>query len=282
MSPTNVNLARTGLVDPDPTVRIGALDMLDGAPVTQLWSLAAPLLSDSNRGVRIRAASLLSVVPTANQPPADREKFERAAAEFIAAQRLNADRPEARATLANFFAWRGLTADAEAEYRAALRLSPQYAPAAINLSDLYRQLGRDGEGESTLRTAITSSARDGGLHYALGLTLTRLKQSSEALAEFRQAAALDPDRARYAYVYAVALHSAGRRDEANGVLKDLLARHPNDRDTLMALISFSREAGDLTGALEYAERAAQIFSNDAGLARLIQELRRQTQKPNAQ
>ena len=74
-------------------VRIGALDMLDGAPVNQLWPLVSPLLSDSNRGVRIRAASLLAAVPTASQPPADREKFERAAAEFIAAQRLNADRP---------------------------------------------------------------------------------------------------------------------------------------------------------------------------------------------
>ena len=282
VSPTNVNLARTGLADTDPMVRIGALDMLDGAPVPQLWSLVSPLLSDSNRGVRIRAASLLSAVPIANQPPADREKFEQAAAEFIAAQRLNADRPEARATLGNFFARRGLSADAEAEYKAALRLSPQYTPAAINLADLYRQLGRDAEGESTLRTAITSSPRDGGLHYALGLTLTRLKQPSEALAEFRQAAELDPDRARYAYVYAVALHSAGRRDEAMSVLKESLTRHPTDRDTLMALVGFSREAGDKAAALEYAEQAARIFPQDQGLARLIQELRGQTERPNAQ
>ena len=280
VSPTNINLARTGLADTDPMVRIGALDMLDGAPVTQLWSLVSPLLSDSNRGVRIRAASLLSAVPTASQPPADREKFERAAAEFVAAQRLNADRPEARATLGNFLARRGLSADAEAEYKAALRLSPQYAPAAINLADLYRQLGRDGEGESVLRTAIAARPRDGGLHYALGLTLTRLKQPNEALAEFRQAAELDPDRARYAYVYAVALHSAGRRDEAMSVLKESLARHPNDRDTLMALVSFSREAGDISGALDYAEQAARIFPDDQSLARLTQELRRQTERPN--
>ena len=113
--------------------------------------------------------SLLAAVPTASQPPADRERFERAAAEFVAAQRLNADRPEARATLGNFYARRALAAAAEAEYRAALRLSPQYAPAAINLADLYRQLGRDSEGEGVLRTAIAASPRDAGLHHALGL-----------------------------------------------------------------------------------------------------------------
>ena len=75
-------------------VRIGAAAMLQNLPAAQLWPLVSPLLSDSNRGVRIRAASLLAAVPTASQPPADRERFERAAAEFIAAQRLNADRPE--------------------------------------------------------------------------------------------------------------------------------------------------------------------------------------------
>jgi tetratricopeptide (TPR) repeat protein len=144
-------------------VRIGALDMLDGVPPAQLWPLLSPLLSDSSRGVRIRAASLLAAAPTASQPPADRKQFERAAAEFIAAQRLNADRPEARATLGNFLARRGFPADAEIEYKAALRLSPQYAPAAINIADLYRQLGRDGEGESVLRAAIAKTPRDGGI-----------------------------------------------------------------------------------------------------------------------
>ena len=98
--------------------------------------------------------SLLAAVPTANQPPADRERFERAAAEFIAAQQLNADRPEARSALGNFYARRGRAPEAEAEYKAALDLSPQFAPAAINLADLYRGLGRDGEGEGVLRQAI--------------------------------------------------------------------------------------------------------------------------------
>ncbi len=161
ISPVNIKVAQAGLADPDPMVRIGALDMLENVPVTQSWPLASPLLSDPVRGVRIRAASLLVSVPTANQPPADRDRFDRAAAEFIAAQRFNADRPEARATLGNFFARRGQAANAETEYRAALRLEPQYATAAVNLADLYRQLGRDTDGESVLRAAIAGFAARG-------------------------------------------------------------------------------------------------------------------------
>ena len=124
VSPANINLARSALADPDPMVRIGALDMLANVSATQIWPLVSPLLADSNRGVRIRAVALLAAVPTVSQPPADREPFEHAAAEFVAAQRLNADRPEARSTLGNFLARRGLLADAEVEYKAALRLKP--------------------------------------------------------------------------------------------------------------------------------------------------------------
>ncbi|MGZ9112521.1 MAG: tetratricopeptide repeat protein, partial [Rhodoplanes sp.] len=164
-------------------------------------------MSDPSRGVRIRAASLLAGVPTLSQPVSDRERFERAAAEFVAGQRLNADRPEARSTLGSFFARRGQVAEAEADYKEALRLSRQFAPAAINLADLYRQLKRDGDAETVLRAAIAGSAGDAGLHHALGLTLVRLERRGAALDELRKAAELAPDDGRYAYVHAVALHS---------------------------------------------------------------------------
>jgi predicted CXXCH cytochrome family protein len=280
VSASNLEVAQAALSDPDPMVRIGALDMLEGVPLNQLWPLASPLLSDSVGGVRIRAAAALAAVPAANLPPADRERFERAAAELVAAHRLNADRPEARSALGDFHARRGISAEAEVEYKAALRLSPQYAPAAINLADLYRQLGRDGDGEGVLRTAISASPRDAGLHYALGLTLTRLKKPDDAVTEFARAAETEPARARYAYVYAVALQTAGRKDEAMTVLKDSLARHPDDGDTLFTLVTFNRDAGDIGAALAYAERLIRIAPNDPGLAALVEDLRSREKKPD--
>src|SRR5262249_50501134 len=191
-TPASLNLARSATFDPDPMMRIGALDVLANVPPSQLWPLVSPLLSVSKRGVRMRAVALFAAVPTASQPAADRERFERTAMEFITAQRLSADRPEARSTLGNFYARRGQVAEAEAEYKAALRLNPQFAAAVINLADLYRQLGRDSEGETVLRAAIGTSPRDAGLHHALGLTLTRLKRSDEALSELHRASDLEP------------------------------------------------------------------------------------------
>lgn len=280
-SPAVLNLARMGLSSPDPMVRIGALDMLDSFAPAQAWALASPSLSDPILGVRIRAASLLAGVPGTNQPPADRVRFDRAAEEFVAAQRLNADRPEARSTLGSFLMRRGRAVEAESEYKAALRLSEQYVPAAINLADLYRQTGRDAEGEHALRSALRASPRDAGLHHVLGLTLVRLKQLEGALAELRQATVLEPDRARYAYVYAVALNSAGKGAEAIAVLKKVAIQHPQDRDTLMALVTFTREAGEIDAAFQYAEQLALIFPQDRDLSRLIQDLREEIARRNA-
>lgn len=269
----DIELARRSLADPDPMVRIATLDMLEGLPADQLFPMAGPALADPVRGVRIRAAELLAPAPLASLGKADREAFARAAAEFVAVQRLNADRPEARTTLGNFAARQGNVGEAETEYRAALRLDPFFSAAAINLADLYRSRGRDRDGEQVLREAIARSDRDASLHQALGLTLVRLKRS-DALDELRRSAELEPERARYAYVYAVGLQSAGRRGDAIAVLKANLQRHPNDRDSLTAIINFSREAGDTRGALEYAERLAKLAPNDASLARLIEDLRR--------
>jgi predicted CXXCH cytochrome family protein len=276
-----INLARAGLSNPDPMVRLAALDLLDNVAPLQAWPIVSPLLTDPVRGVRTRAALLLAAVPTARQPAADRERFDRAAEEFVAAQRLSADRPEGRSALAGFLAKRGQMADAETEYKAAIRLSPQFAPAAINLADLYRQLGREAEGERVLRTALIASPRDAGLHHALGLALVRLKQLDAAIAALRQATELEPDRARYAYVYAVALHSANRSTEAIDTLKQSAVRHPQDRDTIMALISFTSEAGQIEAALDYAEQLARAFPQDLDLNRLVEDLRRRSPKPAA-
>jgi predicted CXXCH cytochrome family protein len=281
VSDLNLEAARPALSDPDPMVRLGALDMVEGVPLDQLWPLVSPLLSDPVRGVRIRAVALVAAVRPRDLAPADRARFDRAAAELVAAQQLNADRPEAHSALGDFYAHRWMSTEAETEFKAALKLSSQFAPASVNLADLYRQTGRDADGEAVLRTAIGASPRDGGLHYALGLALTRMKKPDEAITELARAAEIEPVQARYAYVYAVSLQSAGRKDEAMAILKDSLARHPDDRDTLLALVTFNRDAGDIGTALEYAEHLVRIAPNDRSLAGLVEDLRRRQKKPDA-
>jgi Flp pilus assembly protein TadD len=159
-----------------------------------------------------------------------------------------------------------------------MTLSDRPVPAAINLADLYRQLGRDSDAEIVLRTAISASRADAGLHHALGLTLTRQKRPDDALAEFRRATEIEPDQSRYVYVFAIALHSSGRADESIKVLKENLSRHPDNRETLMALVTFSRDGGDIGAAIKYAEQLSRLNPNDRDLTRLTDSLRERSKR----
>ena len=145
----------------------------------------------------------------------------------------------------------------------------------INLADLYRASGREPEGSTLLRTAVADAPREASLRYALGLALVRQKNNEEALAELRHAAELAPDQAQYAYVYAVGLHSAGRVEDAISVLKENLSKHPANRDTLLALVTFYRDAGNVGSALEYARQLARMAPDDRRISELVDALQRQ-------
>jgi tetratricopeptide (TPR) repeat protein len=93
------------------------------------------------------------------------------------------------------------------------------------------------------------------------------------LTHLERAAARAPDNARFVYTYAVGLHSAGRPREAVTVLEKALRSHPNDRDVLLALVTFSRDQGAIDRALVYVEQLAARYPEDADAQRLRAELR---------
>ena len=270
--PKSLAVAQEALRDDSPIVRVAALDALEPAGPQDRWRLASPLLDDDVRGVRIRAARLLAAVPS--RPPAP-EALDRAMDEYVASELTNAERPEAHVNLGNFYGERALFAEAEAAYRQALRLDPAHVPAFVNLADLYRIQGRDEEGETLLRRALEISPDLAAVHHALGLLLVRQGRTPEAVDALRRAAELAPENARFGYVYAIALDSVGERGRALWELERAHARHPNDRDILMALVGFHRDAGNLDVAIQYADKLIALSPDDPVLKRLIQELRSQ-------
>jgi Flp pilus assembly protein TadD len=65
------------------------------------------------------------------------------------------------------------------------------------------------------------------------------------------------------------------------VLKNVLATHPSNRDALSALVSYSRDNGDIRGALTYANQLAALSPNDSRLKALIESLKGQIEEQNA-
>jgi predicted CXXCH cytochrome family protein len=267
-----LGVAQQGLADADPLVRLAALRPLRWLPVEQSWQLARGLLDDPVRGVRLEAASLLAAMPQDQIAPADQERLSRAIEEYVAAQRLNADRPEARVNLGNFYAQQGRSSAAEAEYLAARALDPDFVPTYVMLAQLYGRQSRDADGERTVREALARMPADPELHMTLGLNLVRQGRAGDAVAEFARASKIDPGNPRYAYVHGIALNSTGRTDEALEVLEAAQARHPADRDTLLALATINRDAGRLAVALRWADRLAAIDPQGRALRNEIARL----------
>ena len=162
MSPEAAGAVQQGLSDADPLVRLGALRALRWLPVAQSWPLAHGLLDDPVRGVRLEAASLLAAMPQDQLAPADRQRLSRAVDDYVAAQRLNADRPEARVNLGNLYAQQGQSGAAEAEYLAARTLDPDFVPTYVVLAQLYAGQSRDADGERVVREALARHAWRGG------------------------------------------------------------------------------------------------------------------------
>ena len=125
-----------------------------------------------------------------------------------------------------------------------------------------------------LREGLAAAPRDPALYHALGLALIRQQRSREALEPLGRAAELAPEQARYAYVYAVALHDAGQPDRALAALRSTHAGHPGDRDVLIALATMSRDRGDREGALRWARALRDLDPQDPGAQRLVAELER--------
>jgi len=260
--------------DPDPLVRMAAVDVLSTLPEAQRLRVLAPRLADPVRAVRIEAARALATAPENALPPGDRARLATSLAEWEQVQRFNADTAGARLSLGALFAERGDVERARQEYEAARRLEPYFAPAAVNLADLYRVQGRDDAGERVLREALARTPDVASLHRALGLLLVRRKNMPEALAEIRRAAELAPDDPDAQYTLAVALYSSGQPRAAVDLLDRTSRAHPGDRAVLAALVNYVRESGNLARAQELAERLVDVSGSDPSAQALLDEIRR--------
>ncbi|MGZ8200591.1 MAG: tetratricopeptide repeat protein [Methylosarcina sp.] len=275
MRPEFIAEARRLLQDADPSVRIAALGLVEGFDPAGRADAASPLLSDPILGVRIEAARILADVPDSQLAAGRLDARGKAAQEYRDYLALNADWPSENVNEGNFLLRQNRMEGAIAAYRRAIKLDPLFIGAYVNLADLYRQQGRDDEGERQLRAGLALLPNASDLHHALGLALARQGKINAALEELGIAARIAPDNARYAYVYAVGLHSSGQPREALAVLKTAEARHPYDLDILSALISMLREADDDKSALSYARVAAEILPANDGIKQLVQELERE-------
>jgi predicted CXXCH cytochrome family protein len=241
--------------DPSPLVRRAAADWIEPLPAAARARLGLPLLTDPVRTVRLAAAAALAGVPE-EIAGAGAPALARAIEEYRRSLAFSADRAESHFNLGNLERAYARAREAETAYRQALALDPTFVPAAVNLADLLDDSGRRDEAETILRQALARDRANADLEHALGLARVRASDLAGALPHLAAAHRLRPDEARYAYVYAVALHDAGDAAAGVRILERAAARHPADADILEALVAYSHERGDDDAARRWSARLA--------------------------
>jgi tetratricopeptide (TPR) repeat protein len=272
LSPASLSAVRTSLADGDALVRIAAVRALQPLPQEERIQLAAPLLRDPLRSVRIEVARLLAGSPPELLQASQKAALDSAVSERIESEMVSAERPESHMNLGLLYMQMGRMKDAEHELQTALRLEPGYVPAMVNLADLYRVQQRETEAQQVLEKALALAPDAAEPIYALGLLKARLGRQHEALDLFAEAVRLQPGTTLYAYVYGVALHSYGEVDKAIEVLKKAHDKSPSDREVLVALITFQRDKGDVRSAVAYADKLAQLSPGNAQVIALRNSL----------
>jgi Tfp pilus assembly protein PilF len=277
-SPASQVAINAAIADTSALVRSALPRALAPSPSPAVVQAVIPLLSDPVRAVRVEAARALTGFDPRIMTKDQRAAFERAYSELIAAEMVDADRPEAHLNLGLLDLRHQALEDAEAEYLTALRLDPGFVPALANLADLDRMRGQDQQGADLLHNALVIEPNNADVRHMLGLLLIRQHRYTEALDQLRQATEIAPDNARYAYVYAVALNSSGATADAVALLERSHRQYPSDGNILTALISITREKEDYTTALRYAHELAGLYPADMQVRAMVMDLeRRQAQ-----
>ena len=252
-----------------PLLRQTAVAALEGAQLQVRLGALLPLVEDPVLAVRIEAARQLVTVPRVALLDKT-DAFDKALAEWVAAQEASSDMPWAHFNLGALYKDQKDGSAAAAAYVRALEMDGYFLPARFNLATLYNGMGRNLEAERVLRDGIKLLPNEGELHYSLGLLLAEVGRLPDAAGSLLSAAELMPGRARVQYNAGLALHKAGREDEAELALLASDRIQPDVPDVVhaLALLYESQEAWELAAPL--AERLVRL-APDAPFAKEFQE-----------
>ena len=250
------------LADEDALMRVTAVDATANQTPEGLVERLGPMLFDSVRAVRIRAAAQLAGVGREYFRAYQRDALDRELAEYVEATKRNLDFAASGMNLANLHSRQGDAALAERYYRMALGVDDLFFPAKLNLAVLVSQQGDNDEAEQLLREVLADYPEQYDAAYSLALLLIGLNRVDEGLLYLAQAADGMPQRSRVQYNYGLLLAQLSRDDEAEAALRSALDLEPQSIDYLYALIDFHYKRGQFDEALVLADRMIQAHPQE--------------------
>jgi tetratricopeptide (TPR) repeat protein len=242
------------LADEEALLRVTAVDAIGQQAPEEFVERLGPMLFDSVRAVRIRAAARLGGVGREYFKPFQRSALDKELAEYVKATERSLDFAASGMNLANLYASQGDAKSAERYYRMALAVDDLFFPAKLNLAVLVSQQGDSEEAEKLLREILDDYPEQYDAAYSLALLLVGGNRVDEGLHYLALAADGMPRRSRVHYNLGLLLAQLLRDEEAEVALRNALSVEPKNFDYLYALIDFHFKRDQFGKALEYADR----------------------------
>ncbi|MEZ5758610.1 MAG: cytochrome c3 family protein [Emcibacteraceae bacterium] len=196
----------------EPLIRLGAIKASAFIPTAERKALLLPLLKDEFKVIRIETVRALSDVDSSVFSTETKEIYDKAKAEFIAAENQVSWRGEGHFNLGLFYGGQNDLENEVKEYLKAMEIDPYFPASYVNLADRYRELGNEPKTIETIELGLSNLPEDAALNFSKGLYLIRAGKSSDALPYLKKATVNDPTNGKYSYVYSVAQKQLGQQN----------------------------------------------------------------------
>jgi serine/threonine protein kinase/Tfp pilus assembly protein PilF len=140
----------------------------------------------------------------------------------------------------------------------AIEKDPLFFPLQFNQGEYYYAAGRLEEAEAAFKIVTELNSEWGGAHARLGCVYLALSKQEAALTEIRK----EPNERSRLYGLALVHHAAGKSDESDRALDELIGKYQDGMASQIAAVYAYRRETDK--AFEWLDRAYQL--HDSGLA----------------
>jgi tetratricopeptide (TPR) repeat protein len=260
------------LMDDEALIRRTAVDTLNLSDQKDLVRMIAPLLYDPVKAVRMEATQRLAGQPEKLLSTEERTVFQVALHEFETSMTYSADIAFGRYNLGNLYTALNRPEEAVRSYEAAIKIDDLFYPAKMNLAMLYNQRGENERAEVLLREVVGAHPELYDAAYSLGLLLAEMKQYVEAAAFLERAAEGMPERPRIQYNLGLVLQHLRRYGEAEAALRAALALAPDNMGYLYALADYYVKRGQLKNAEGMAKQMIEKHPNQRVGHELLQAI----------
>ena len=185
------------------------------------------------------------------------EVLNQAIAEFEKIVALQPRSVEDRMVLGQLYTVKHDSKKAEEQFKTAEAIEPDSEDVVLNLARLYADSG-DLQHAAKVIEDIPINDRTAKMEFALGATYDQLKQPKDSIAAYRRAADMEPSDPRTLEALAQALLADNQLDEALKQFNQLAATDPENAEPMIHISEIQRRQGKYDDALATVRKARKL------------------------